>query len=113
MYVRAGKVRHPEKHLMVFRDERETTVVTLEENLGDVEVLELNRDRWRLFDIEPETPFYCVGFIAKMASVLSEAGIDILVISTFSRDCVLVKVEDGARAAALLEGIGFINAVGS
>jgi len=98
---------------MVFRDERETTVVTREEHLGDVDVIERNRDLWQLINLEPPTPFYCVGFLAKVSALLAGEGIDILVVSTFSRDCVLVKVEDGAKAIALLEGAGFISAVGS
>jgi hypothetical protein len=113
VYVRAGEVRNPARHLMVTRDELETTVVTTEEQLGDVEVLERNRDRWLLVTVSPVTPFYCVGFIAKIASVLSGAGIDILVVSTFSRDWVLVKEGDGPKTVALLEEIGFSNAAGS
>lgn len=94
---------------MITRDDKETTVVTLEGNLADVEVLERNRDRWLLLTIDCANPFYCVGFIAKFASVLSAAGVDILVVSTFSRDWVLVKEEDGQRASRLLTGIGFVN----
>lgn len=112
VYVRAGEVRHPERHLMITRDEKETTVVTLEENLGDVEVLERNQDRWLLLTIDCTNPFYCVGFIAKFAAVLSGAGIDILIVSTFSRDWVLVKEADGPRAARLLTGIGFSDVTG-
>lgn len=97
---------------MITRDDKETTVVTLEENLGHVEVLERNEDRWLLLTIDCANPFYCVGFIAKFASVLSGAGIDILVVSTFSLDWVLVKEADGPRAARLLMGIGFSDVTG-
>jgi hypothetical protein len=103
----AGAVRHPEKHLVVTRDEMETTVVTLPENLGDVDVVELNPDRWLLLAVDCANPFYCAGFIARMSVPLSAAGIDILVVSTFTRDWVFVKEEEGGRAAALLVGAGF------
>ena len=113
VYVRAGEVRHPEQHLLVARDELETTVVTEVELLRHVEVLERNADRWQLLAIDIAKAFYCVGFLAKISAVLGEAGLDILVVSTFSRDWILVKEEDGPRAAALLEGMGFTNATGS
>lgn len=113
VYVRAGEVRQPERHLMVTRDDRETTVVTEVDNLRHVDVLERNADRWQLLTVDCANPFYCVGFLAKICGVLSAAGIDILAVSTFSRDWILVKAEEGERAAALLEGIGLTNITGS
>ena len=107
LYIRARSVRTPELHLMLTRDERELTVVTAEEHLGDVDVIEVNKDRWTLLTIDCANPFYCVGFIAKISETLSGAGIDILVVSTYSRDWVLVKEADAARAAELLRGLGF------
>ncbi|HWW62298.1 MAG TPA: ACT domain-containing protein [Thermoanaerobaculia bacterium] len=107
LYVRASAVRNPESHLMVTRDDRELTVVTTEEQLEDVDVIERNPDRWTLLTIDCANPFYCVGFIAKISARLSAAGIDILVVSTFSRDWVMVKDEDADLAATLLREIGF------
>ena len=92
---------------MVAREEDEITVVTKEENLAGLDVLDLNADGWLLLAIDCANPFYCVGFIAKVSAVLSGAGFDILVISTFSRDLVFVKEDDGSRAAELLRQIGF------
>lgn len=92
---------------MIARDEKETTVVTTPESLHDVDVIELNRDRWLLLSIDCAHPFYCVGFIAKLSSKLSDAELDILVVSTFSRDWVFVKEEDGERAAKVLIEAGF------
>jgi hypothetical protein len=95
------------RHLMIVRDEKETTVVTSPENLASLDVLDVNRDRWVLIAIDCANPFYCVGFIAKVAARLSAAGIDILAVSTFSRDLFFVKEEDGSRAADALRAIGF------
>jgi len=92
---------------MITRDEYELTVVTKEEHLGDVEVLDMNADRWLLLAIDCANPFYCVGFIAKISAALSGAGMDILVVSTFSCDWVFVKEDDGPRAADLLRAEGF------
>jgi hypothetical protein len=106
-YASVRSVAHPEKHLMVTRDETEITVVTQEEHLAGLDVLDLNADRWLLLAIDCANPFYCVGFIAKISAVLSGAGFDILVVSTFSRDWVFVKEGDGPRAAELLRESGF------
>lgn len=106
-FVSARSVAHPEKHLMITRDTYEMTVVTQEEHLGDVDVLDMNGDRWLLLAIDCANPFYCVGFIAKISAALSGAGMDILVVSTFSCDWVFVKEDDGLRAAKLLLQEGF------
>lgn len=92
---------------MITRDTYEMTVVTQEEHLGDVDVLDMNADRWLLLAIDCANPFYCVGFIAKISAALSGAGMDILVVSTFSCDWVFVKESDGPRAAELLLQEGF------
>jgi hypothetical protein len=107
VYVSARAVRNPEQHLMVTRDVNEITVVTTEEHLDDVEVLARNADRWLLLAIDCANPFYCVGFIAKISAALSGAGLDILVVSTFSCDWVFVKEDDGPRAADTLRALGF------
>jgi hypothetical protein len=107
VWARASAVRHPETHLMVTRDDKETTVVTTPEQLADVDVVEVNPDRWLLLSIDCAHPFYCVGFIARISTPMSAAGIDILVVSTFSRDWVFVREEDATRAAGVLSDAGF------
>ena len=92
---------------MITRDDKETTVVTSPDHLGDVDVIEVNPDRWTLITVDCANPVYCVGFIARMSARLSAAGIDILVVSTFSRDWVLVKEEEAERAAEVLRAAGF------
>lgn len=101
------EVRDDGRHFMITRDDKEITVVTAPENLASLDIIAANADRWLLVTIDCANPFYCVGFIAKIAARLSAAGIDILVVSTFSRDCVFVKEEDGPRAAEVLREIGF------
>lgn len=98
------------RHLMVTRDAKETTVVTAPENLESLDTIAVNPDRWLLLAIDCANPFYCVGFIAKVATRLSGGGIDILVVSTFSCDWVFVKEDDAPRAADLLREAGFAEA---
>lgn len=98
---------------MVTRDENETTVVTLAEHLSDLDVVELNPDRWLLLSIHCAHPFYCAGFIATISAPLSAAGIDILVVSTFTRDWVFVQETEGERAAEILVSAGFQRSLSS
>jgi hypothetical protein len=106
-YASVRSVARPEDHLMVTRDETEITVVTREEHLAGLDVIAVNPDRWQLLAIDCANPFYCVGFIAKISSAFTGAGLDILFISTFSRDLLFVKEEDGPRGAGLLRAMGF------
>lgn len=99
------------RHLMVAHDAHETTVVTAPENLASLDTIAVNPDRWLLLAVDCANPFYCVGFIAKVATRLSGGGIDILVVSTFSCDWVFVKEDDAPRAASLLREAGFAEAM--
>ena len=106
VYVKAGAVGDGATHLLVARDELETTVVTHERNLAGVEVLDRNPDRWLLLSIDCANPFYCVGFLAAICGAFAGAGIDVLAVSAFTRDLVLVKETERERARELLLGFG-------
>jgi hypothetical protein len=107
VYASVRAIAHPELHLMITRDGMEITVVTKPEHLDDLVIDSINPDRWLLLAIDCANPFYCVGFIAKISAALSGAGLDILVVSTFSCDWIFVKEDDGPRAADLLRALGF------
>lgn len=107
LWVKAGAVRTPEKHLMVTRDATDISVATKAENLDDLDVLEVNRDRWTLLAIDISSPFYCVGLLATISRTLGDAGMDILVVSTYSRDWIFVTEAEAPRAAELMRGLGF------
>ena len=109
VWAQVRDVRDDGNHLLIARDEKEITVVTAPEHLASLDIIETNRDRWLLLSIDCANPFYCVGFISKVAERLSAAGIDILTVSTFSRDLFFVKEEEGQRAAAILRDMGFLS----
>ena len=112
VYVHARAIGHPELHHMVLRDELETTVVTTEEHVGDVEVLARNPDRWVQLTVDCAHPFYCVGFLAAVTAILAARGIDVLLASAFTRDLVLVKEEHAAAARRALLELGFQDHAG-
>ena len=107
VFVKAGAVTHHDDHLMIVRDRLDTTVVTEEKNLGSVEVLARNPERWALLSIVCANPFYCVGFVAAIANAFTEAGLDILAVSAFTLDLVFVKDSEREAARRILTEVGF------
>ncbi len=107
LFVKAGKVDHTTQHLAVMHDRLDTTVITTESKLGSVEVLARNADRWTLISIVCANPFYCIGFIAAIATAFTQASVDFCFLSAFTQDLVLVKEADRERAADLLATLGF------
>jgi len=107
VYALVPEVTHAEKHLMVVRDAEELTVLTETGNLPMINYQQRNKDNWKLLNIRCGNPFYCVGFIAHITGILAEAGIDIVLVSTFSKDLVLVLEADLERAVKVLVDAGF------
>ena len=106
-YAVVDEVSHAEKHLMIVRDTDELTVLTDTNNLHLISYRQRNKDNWKLLNIRCGNPFYCVGFIAYITGLLAEAGMDVVVISTFSKDLVLVIERDVEKAVKLLVEAGF------
>ena len=107
VYASVSSVPEPEKHLLVVRDGEEITVVTNTAHLPLYGCLKMNGEQWKLVNIRCGNPFYCVGFIASITDSLALAGIDIVIISSFSNDLVLVMQQDLERAIEILVKIGF------
>lgn len=57
---------------------------------------------WRCLRVAGPIPFSTVGVVAGLTTALAEAGISVLVVSTFDTDYVLVKDADWTRALAAL-----------
>jgi len=91
----------------VVKDLRGLTVVLPESKLKDVgEVIECERG-FRLFTFDAVLPFALVGFISKISTALADAGISVLVFSSYSTDHILVKGKDVENAVEVLEDLGF------
>ena len=112
VWLRASSVREPERHLIVIRDDRETTVVTQKANLDCLVVEERNPDDWHLLSIDCANPFYCVGFLGAITGAMAQAGVDVLALSTYTRDYVFAKREDLDRARAALRAFGMAERQG-
>lgn len=57
---------------------------------------------FRMLTLDEELPWNVVGFFARVAGALADAGIVIGALSSFSRDHVLVKEADAAKASEVL-----------
>uniref|UniRef100_A0A486XSB4 CASTOR ACT domain-containing protein n=1 Tax=Rheinheimera sp. BAL341 TaxID=1708203 RepID=A0A486XSB4_9GAMM len=105
--VQASKVHTPPLHRLICRDEKEITVITTEAGLTDLDIIDRNKEQWRLFVINCANPFYCVGFLTAISTAMTNAGLDILLTSTFSRDLVFVPQQHSSQATELLQQLGF------
>jgi len=62
---------------------------------------------WNAFKIAGVLEFGCVGVIAKIADILSKAGISIFVVSTYNTDYVFIKSYDYGKGIDLLVKHGY------
>ena len=94
------------EHFLVSQDRDEITIVTEERNISKVRFEQ--EEKWfRLFEIKTSTPFQAPGFIAKISKAIADKGLNILVVSTFSKDYILIREEKYKIAIEALKGIGF------
>jgi uncharacterized protein len=90
---------------MIFKDKFEVTLLLDEIDFGTIRhairdaKIEKN---FRLLTFDLVMDFSVVGFLAKVARILAEAEIPIIALSAFSRDHILIKQEDLAKALKIL-----------
>lgn len=106
VYVKAKK-RPTASHFLVSEDSSEITVVTEENRLSELEYFERNKDTYALFALNVSVPFYSVGLLALVSKTIADAGMNILIVSTYSKDYILVKREHTEKTKELLASIGF------
>ena len=97
-------------HFLISEDQDEITVITEEKNITQVKYTE--EVKWfKLLEIRTTHPFLVKGFLAKISKTIADAGLNILIISTFSKDYILIREEDERAAVQVLESIGFTIAL--
>lgn len=87
---------------MIAQDNDEITVVTEKERVGELDTIERNKDERSLISLNVSIPFYSVGFLAAISSAIAEAGMNILIISTFSKDYILINQDSLEKAKDVL-----------
>jgi hypothetical protein len=110
VYAKARNAPAAGKHFLVAKDRDEVTVVTREESLAGLDVIEKNKDDWALIALNVSAPFYSVGFLATVTSAIAKQGMNALVVSTYSKDYVLVRHDLLGKAEKTLLELGFKRA---
>lgn len=90
---------------MIFKDKVEITLLLDEIDFGKIRNTLENakiEQGFRLLTFDIELDFNVVGFLAEITRILSEAGISIIALSSFSRDHILIKQENLAKALKVL-----------
>ncbi len=90
----------------IVRESNGITVVLPESELEKINAVECERG-FRLFTFDTVIPFDLVGFISKILTALADAGISVLVFSSYSTDHILVRGGDVENAVEVLEDLGF------
>ena len=90
---------------MIFKDQFEITLLLDEIDFGKIrnEIQKLKIESgFRLLTFDIELDFNVVGFLAEITRILAEAEISIIALSSFSRDHILIKQENLAKALKVL-----------
>lgn len=90
---------------MIFRDKWEVTLLLDEIDFGTIRhaIREAKTEGdFRLLSFDIELDFNVVGFLAEVARILAEAEVSIVALSAFSRDHLLIKQADLAKALKVL-----------
>jgi hypothetical protein len=91
---------------LVAKDIDEITVIVSEEDRQNIEYI--NFVGWfKLIEIKVSEPFTAKGFLAKIAKTIADQDLNVLVVSTFSKDYILIREEASERAINALSEIGF------
>jgi hypothetical protein len=105
-YVKTDKISDVSNYFMVTTDEDEITVITEENKLNTLNVEKLV-GYYKLIEFRVAVPFEVVGFLAKIGEIVAKQGLNILIVSTFSKDYILLKEETYEKGIEALKEIGF------
>lgn len=102
-----GKEKELKNHFLVSQDKDEITIVTEEKNIIHV-VYEKEVKWFKLFEFMVSAPFLAPGFLAKISKTIADRGMNILIVSTFSKDYALIREEDFKSAVKAFKEVGFL-----
>jgi hypothetical protein len=94
----------PKNCFMVSIDKLETTAIFKSET--EIEQIIERKDNYTLIGIDVSLPFYAIGFIAEITKWLAIEEIPVLVVSTYSRDYILVNVVNREKSRNVLLNMG-------
>lgn len=106
VYAKVRSVPQATDHFLVTQDKDEITVVTTVERLDELDVIERNKEEYKLIALEVSIPFYSVGFLAAVSTAIAEEGMNVLLVSTYSKDYILIKQADQVAGEKVLLDLG-------
>jgi hypothetical protein len=106
IYVKVNTEPRLGKYFMVTKDSNEITVVTEENNLSELDVVEKNPNLWRLVSLNLATPFMA-GTLAAINTACAKEGLNNLIVSTYSKDYIIIKDSQLEKIRIVLKGLGF------
>lgn len=107
IYVKVKSIPKSRDHFMVSVDRDEITVITKAKNLTSLDLIERNRDDYALISLNVLVPFYSVGFLATVSSAIAQKDLNILIVSTYSKDYIMIKMNKLQTARKVLLELGF------
>lgn len=92
-------------YFMLTHDSDETTVILSDEFYD--QYTPLAEEGWfKLIEIRVSIPFLSVGFLAEISTAIASCGLTLLIVSTFSKDYILVRKETASIAIDSLKQLG-------
>lgn len=110
IYAKTGTAPPIGDHFLVSKDADEITVVTKEDKLSELDLIDKNKDFYSLIAINVSVPFYSVGLLATISTSLADKDMNVLIASTYSKDYFMVKVDRLQDAKSVLNELGFTEA---
>jgi hypothetical protein len=107
VYAKVSKIPSKGNHFMISKDNEEITVVTEYKNLKYLNLVERNKEDYSLISLNVSIPFYSVGFLAAVSSEIAKRGMVILIVSTYSKDYIMIKRDNLEKALLVLKKLGF------
>jgi len=93
-------------YFLIAKDSEETTVVVEEKQLDALNYQDINK--WfKLVEVAVSLPFYAVGLLAAITTAIAQKGLSVLVVSTFSKDYLLIREQSIDVAIEALSDLGF------
>jgi hypothetical protein len=98
-------------HFLVTQDADEITVITTASRLGELALVERNKDDYRLIALNVSVPFYSVGFLATVGDAFASQQMNVLFVSTYSKDYVLIRSDLIKKGEEILLNLGFTKSI--
>lgn len=94
-------------HFFVSQDKDEITVVTTGDKLSDLDLIERNKENYKLIALNVSAPFNAAGFLATVSGAIAREDIVVLIVSTYSKDYILIKEGNLDKVTKVLKDLGF------